>query len=100
MIVLDRILQNNSNFAQLDISKNCISNAGLKSLGLCLKQGNCPLVHINLGGNNVQPEGAQFFFNCLHDHPSLVSLDLSNNDCHNNKIKIGTKGAECLRNML
>jgi hypothetical protein len=53
MIVLDRIIQNNSNFAQLDISKNQISNAGLKSLGLCLKQGNCPLVHINLGGNNV-----------------------------------------------
>jgi len=36
----------------------------------------------------------------LKDHPSLVSLDMANNDCFKNKIKIGAKGAESLCNIL
>ena len=33
MQVVARILKNNSQFAQVDLSKNCFSNAGLKQLG-------------------------------------------------------------------
>lgn len=100
MIVLDKILINNVDFSQLDISKNYVSNSGIKVIANCLKYCNNSLVHINIGGNNIQPEGAQYFFRSLYDHPSLVSLDMANNDCFNNKLKIGCKGAESLCNML
>jgi len=100
MLVVDRILSGNKNFSQLDISKNQVTNVGIKYLANCLKHSNDTLVHINIGCNNIQPEGAQYFFNCLQDHPSLVSLDLANADCFKSKIKIGTKGAECLSLML
>jgi len=33
-------------------------------------------------------------FRSLVGHESLTSLDLANNDCYKNKVKIGAKGAE------
>lgn len=77
-----------------------MSNAGIKVIANCLKYSNTSMVHVNIGGNNIQPEGAQYFFKSLIDHPSLVSLDMANNDCFKNKLKIGAKGAESLCNML
>ena len=37
MQVVARILKNNNQFAQVDLSKNCFSNAGLKQLGQVVK---------------------------------------------------------------
>jgi len=39
-------------------------------------------------------EGAISLFKSLVGHPSMTSLDLANNDCYKNKVKIGAKGAE------
>lgn len=55
---------------------------------------------MNIGGNHIGPEGTTHLFQSLENHPSLVSLDLANNDCYKNKIKIGQKGAEALKNLL
>ena len=55
---------------------------------------------MNIGGNHIQTEGAISFFKSLSNHPSLISLNLANNDCYKNKIKIGAKGAEYLKRML
>ena len=55
---------------------------------------------MSLGGNNIQTEGAVQLFRSLVGHPSLTSLDLANNDCYKNKVKIGAKGAEELSTLL
>ena len=39
-------------------------------------------------------------FKSILGHESLTSLDLANNDCYKNKVKLGTKGAEELGNVL
>jgi Ran GTPase-activating protein (RanGAP) involved in mRNA processing and transport len=65
MLVVDKILSGNINFSQLDISKNSITNVGIKYLSNCLKHSNKTLVHVSIGCNNIQPEGAQYFFNSL-----------------------------------
>lgn len=39
-------------------------------------------------------------FQCLKNHPSLVSLNLANTDCYKNNIKIGQKSAEALKSLL
>lgn len=57
-------------------------------------------MHLSLGGNNIQTEGAIALFRSLIGHESLTSLDLANNDCYKNKVKIGAKGAEELSAML
>ena len=98
--VVARILKNNSKFSQVDLSKNCFSNTGLKQLGLILARHNDTIVHLDIGGNHIQTEGAMSLFKSLANHPSLVSLNLANNDCYKNKIKIGAKGAEELHRML
>ena len=98
--VITRILKNNKKFAQIDISKNCFTCYGLKQLALVLAKHNDTIVHLNIGGNAIQIEGSIHLFRCLQGHPSLTSLDLANNDCYKNKIKIGAKGAEELQLML
>ena len=100
MHVICKIIKNNTKFAELDISKNCFTNAGLKQLARVLQSHNKTLVHLSLGGNNIQTEGAVCLFRSLIGHESLTSLDLANNDCYKNKVKIGAKGAEELSTML
>ena len=53
MQVVARILKNNNQFAQVDLSKNCFSNAGLKQLGQVLARHNSTIVHLNIGGNHI-----------------------------------------------
>ena len=100
MHVICKIMKNNTKFAELDISKNCFTNAGLKQLAKVLQNHNKTLVHLSLGGNNIQTEGAITLFRSLVGHESLTSLDLANNDCYKNKVKIGAKGAEELATLL
>ena len=98
--VICKIVKNNTKFAELDLSKNCFSNVGLKQLARVLQSSNSSLVHLSLGGNNIQTEGAVQLFRSLVGHTSLTSLDLANNDCYKNKVKIGAKGAEELSVLL
>ena len=98
--VITKILKNNKKFAQVDISKNCFTCNGLKQLANVLEKHNSTIVHLNIGGNAIQIEGSIHMFRCLQGHPSLTSLDLANNDCYKNKIKIGAKGAEELQVLL
>ena len=100
LLVVAGILKNNKKFAQVDLRKNNFTCIGLKHLALCLSKYNSTVVHLNIGGNAIQIEGSIHLFRCLRGHPSLTSLDLANNDCHKNKIKIGAKGAEELHAML
>ena len=100
LFVLCKVLKNNTKFAELDLSKNCFTNAGLKQLAKVLETNNLTLVHLNLGGNSIGTEGAIQLFRSLIGHQSLISLDLANNDCYKNKVKIGAKGAEELANLL
>ena len=65
-----------------------------------IKDHNSVIVKLNIGGNHIGQEGTTHLFQSLENHPSLVSLDLANNDCYKNKIKIGQKGAEALKNIL
>ena len=53
MNVVARILKNNTKFSQLDLSKNCFSNTGLKQLGQVLARHNSTIVHLNIGGNHI-----------------------------------------------
>ena len=92
--VVTKILRNNKKFAQVDLSKNNFSCSGLKQLASVIERHNTTIVHLNIGGNAIQIEGTTHLFRCLQGHPSLTSLDLANNDCYKNKIKIGAKGAE------
>ena len=58
------------------------------------------LIHLSLGGNSIAVDGSISLFKSLCGHPSLTSLNLANNDCYKNKVKIGAKGAEELGNLL
>ena len=100
MTVVAGILRNNKKFAQVDVSKNTFTCSGLKQLANCLAKHNNTVVHLNIGGNAIQIDGSIHLFRSLTGHPSLTSLDLANNDCYKNKIKIGAKGAEELQYML
>ena len=100
MAVVAGILKNNRKFSQVDVSKNTFTCNGLKQLAMCLEKFNNTIVHLNIGGNAIQIEGSIHLFRSLAGHPSLTSLNLANNDCYKNKIKIGAKGAEELLNML
>lgn len=51
--VICKIIKNNERFAELDVSKNCFSNIGLKQLARILQNHNKTLVHLSLGGNNI-----------------------------------------------
>lgn len=82
------------------MSKNAFTNVGLKALSTVLKKDNSTVVHINIGGNNIQSDGATKFFKALESHTSIVSINFSNSDCYKNKVKMGTKGAECLKKTL
>ena len=59
--MLSSILKSNDHFARLDLSKNNIGDAGLKSLINGLRQ-NASLVHIDLGSNNLTAESCIPFF--------------------------------------
>lgn len=98
--VICKIVKNNTKFAELDLSKNCFSNIGLKQLARTLQTSNKTIVHLGLGGNNIQTDGAVQLFKSLLGHESITSLDLANNDCYKNKVKIGAKGAEELSALL
>lgn len=98
--VICKIIKDNAQFAELDLSKNCFSNTGLKQLAKVLQSHNTTIIHLSLGGNNITTEGAVLLFRSLIGHESLTSLDLANNDCYKNKVKIGAKGAEELGNLL
>lgn len=98
--VVCRIIKDSTRFAELDLSKNCFTNVGLKQLAKVLQSHNETIIHLSLGGNNVTTEGAVHLFRSLIGHHSLVSLNLANNDCYKNKVKIGAKGAEELGNLL
>jgi Ran GTPase-activating protein (RanGAP) involved in mRNA processing and transport len=98
--VISKILKKKSTFAQVDLSKNDFSNDGLRILAETMRDHNSTVVHLDLGGNHIGPEGTMHLLQCLLNHPSLVSLNLANNDCYKNKIKIGQKGAEALKFLL
>jgi Ran GTPase-activating protein (RanGAP) involved in mRNA processing and transport len=100
MHVVAKILKNSLSFAHVDLSKNFFTNQGLKVIGETLKLYNTTVIHLNLGGNHISADGAAYLFQCLENHPSMVSLDLANNDCYKNKMKIGVKGAQALLSML
>ena len=51
--VICKIIKNNTKFAELDLSKNCFTNAGLKQLARVIQTNNKTLVHLSLGGNNI-----------------------------------------------
>ena len=101
MHVVCRILKNNTRFSHLDLSNNCFTNAGLKHLAKSvLQSNNTTLIHLSLGGNNIQTEGAAVLFRALAGHQSLISLDLGNEGGYKHKMKMGLKGAEELGNLL
>lgn len=87
--VVAKVLKNSNAFAQIDLSRNDFTNEGLKVLADTIKLHNTTIVKLNIGGNHIGLEGTAHLFQCLENHPSLVSLDLANNDCYKNKIKIG-----------
>ena len=94
--VVAKILKNGESFAHVDLSKNFFTNQGLRVIGETLKKHNTSVIHLKLGGNHISADGASYLFQCLENHPSIVSLDLANNDCYKNKLKIGVKGALAL----
>jgi hypothetical protein len=48
---------------------------------------NHSLVHLDLGSNDINFEGANLIFNALERHPTLSSLTLENHDrLHRNRI--------------
>ena len=98
--MLSKVIKNNDKFSELELCKNCLTNTGIKQIARVLESKNRSIVHLSLGGNNIYTEGAIALFRALIAHPTLVSLNLANNDCYKNKIKIGAKGAEELSNML
>ena len=98
--VVAKIIKTNSAWASVDLSKNDFSNEGLRILAETIKDFNSTIVHLSLGGNHIGPEGTMHLFQCLKNHPSLVSLNLANTDCYKNKIKIGQKSAEALKSLL
>jgi Ran GTPase-activating protein (RanGAP) involved in mRNA processing and transport len=98
--VVSKILKKNTLFARVDLSKNDFSNEGLKVLADTLRAHNSTVVHLDIGGNHIGPEGTMYLFQALQNHPSIVSLNLANNDCYKNKIKIGQKSAEALKALL
>lgn len=98
--VVAKIIKKSTVFAQVDLSKNDFTNEGLRVLAETLRDFNSTIVHLNIGGNHIGPEGTMHLFQALQGHPSLVSLNLANNDCHKHKIKIGQKSAEALKFLL
>ena len=94
MLVICKIIKKNTKFAELDLSKNCFTNAGVKQLAKVLQYHNDSIVNLSIGGNCIQTEGAIALLKSLTGHGSLVSLNLANNDCYKNRVKIGAKGAE------
>jgi len=51
--VICKIIKNSTKFAELDLSKNCFTNVGLKQLAKVLQSHNNTLVSLRLGGNNI-----------------------------------------------
>lgn len=51
--IVAKILKRNTQFAQLDLSKNCFSNSGLRCVAKTLAKHNSTLVHLDIGGNHI-----------------------------------------------
>lgn len=68
------------NFTSWDLSGNCVGTKGAIAV-LKLVQNNFPnLRYLSFRGNNLASAVTQDIYNTLVRHPSLISLDLSNND--------------------
>ena len=65
LLVLSKILKRNTNFSQVDLSKNDFSNEGLRALADSLRDFNSTIVHLNIGGNHIGPEGTMYLFQAL-----------------------------------
>lgn len=98
--MVSKLLKNNSYFSQVNLSKNDFSADGLRLIADVLKDHNQTVIHLNLGGNHLSTESITNLFQALTNHPSLVSINLANNDCYKNKIKISHRSAEALRDLL
>lgn len=68
MHVICKIIKNNDKFAELDLSKNCFTSVGVKQLAHILQSYNKTIVHLSLGGNNINTEGAILLFRSLTGH--------------------------------
>jgi len=75
----------------LILRKNFITNRGLVSLSKGLLM-NFTIVHVDLGCNQIQGEGAEMFFKAMERQQSIVSISMANTDCYKNKNKMGFKG--------
>ena len=74
---LGKILRNNDHIVSMDLSLNNL-NAGLNSLIAGIRNNNT-LVALKMKNNSI--DGRKFqqqIFDLVHEHPSLVSLDLGN----------------------
>lgn len=60
--MVSKILQKSQAFAQVDLSKNDFSNEGLRILAETLRDHNSTVVHLNIGGNPIGPEGTMHLF--------------------------------------
>eukprot|EP00294_Goniomonas_avonlea_P007844 CAMPEP_0114561752 /NCGR_PEP_ID=MMETSP0114-20121206/12168_1 /TAXON_ID=31324 /ORGANISM="Goniomonas sp, Strain m" /LENGTH=731 /DNA_ID=CAMNT_0001747401 /DNA_START=118 /DNA_END=2313 /DNA_ORIENTATION=+ len=78
-VALGRAVATNNVFLYLNLSgRNSISPTGAGALGQGLSMMSCGLQSLNLSGNNVGNNGAQYLSNGLKQNRSLTELKLSN----------------------
>lgn len=89
------LLKDNQHFVRLHLEKNEITNVGAKELGEML-QFNTALVHIDICGNNIGPDGFESLFYGLTKNHSVFSLNLGSKDGLNRN-RLGERGAAALQ---
>ena len=96
--IFSNILEKFEDISQLDLRKNILGNNGIKELWKGIVA-NKSITHIDIGSNDITSEGANYFFNKIHDHVSLTSINLANVDgLHRNRL--GYNGCKGLNKLL
>eukprot|EP00696_Hemimastix_kukwesjijk_P013826 gnl/Hemi2/27651_TR9140_c0_g1_i1.p1 gnl/Hemi2/27651_TR9140_c0_g1~~gnl/Hemi2/27651_TR9140_c0_g1_i1.p1 ORF type:complete len:420 (+),score=11.52 gnl/Hemi2/27651_TR9140_c0_g1_i1:62-1321(+) len=101
------VMGKNNTLKNLDISHNCVTSLGAKSIGSILKRpgrstspvtggyhnglllGGAGITHINLSHNRISDDGVSVIAEALAANKNLIRLDLSHNE-------IGNQGAKML----
>ena len=88
---LGRILRGNDRITSIDLSLNSL-NQGLDALIQGIADNNT-IVALKMQNNNIDGRRyQQQLFDLIHEHPSLVSLDLGNSEAVKSRNRIHNEG--------
>lgn len=96
--MLAQIVSHNSRIAQLDLSKNCLGDAGVETLFKAVRRSHA-VMHVDISSNELTALGMASVFKFLKKNESVTSLMCGTVEGIRRN-RIGKEGAEALVELL